>query len=209
MRIELEHLMSIFEWIAAFNESFETGIASSHQIFSDATLTTDVTTTRLEEVDDKEEESKVIRLNESRHSLSVAKPKKSVKFSASTVPGQEGKEESKAAAIVPEDEDSGHDTDEHEEMQNKNALKTWRSDLISDNLDTIYIERFKGSPLSIEVSIFKQTRAHDKEKEEDKSRAAIVDLLSNLGLQFTTITAAPMQLNALEIQNIYGSQAIV
>ena len=33
--------------------------------------------------------------------------------------------------------------------------------------------------------------------------------MANLGLQFTTITGAPMQLNALEIENVYGSQNVV
>lgn len=39
LRIELEHLMSIIEFAQAFNEKFEAGLASSHQIFNDANLT--------------------------------------------------------------------------------------------------------------------------------------------------------------------------
>ena len=70
-------------------------------------------------------------------------------------------------------------------------------------MDTVYIEEFKGSPIMIEVSIFKQTRAYDNPNE--KKRASIADLIGNLGLQFTNITGAPMKLNALEIQNVYGS----
>ena len=79
--------------------------------------------------------------------------------------------------------------------------------MIGDNLNTIYIERFKGSPLSIEVSIFKQTRAIDRgdDARGGINKAAILDLLGNLGLQFTTITGAPLRLNALEIKNVYGS----
>ena len=34
-------------------------------------------------------------------------------------------------------------------------------------------------------------------------------MLSNLGLQFTNITGAPMTLNALEIENVYGSTNVV
>ena len=37
----------------------------------------------------------------------------------------------------------------------------------------------------------------------------IVDLLSSLGLSFVTISGAPFELNALEIENIYGSQTVV
>ena len=56
---------------------------------------------------------------------------------------------------------------------------TWRSNLITENQDTVYIERFKGSPLSIEVSIFKQTRTDADNK---KKNHAVVDLMANLGL---------------------------
>ena len=55
------------------------------------------------------------------------------------------------------------DDDEDERNLNaleaeNNQLKTWRSKLIADDMGTVYIERFRGSPVSIEVSIFKQTR---------------------------------------------------
>ena len=36
-----------------------------------------------------------------------------------------------------------------------------------------------------------------------------MDLLGNLGLQFANVTGAPMKLNALEIENVYGSEAVV
>jgi len=48
-------------------------------------------------------------------------------------------------------------------------------------MEIVYIEKYKGSPLMIEVSIFKQTRTQEQTKEE-KRRGAIVDLLGNLGL---------------------------
>ena len=37
----------------------------------------------------------------------------------------------------------------------------------------------------------------------------MLDLLGNLGLQFTNITGAPLNLNALEIENVYGQQNVV
>ena len=37
----------------------------------------------------------------------------------------------------------------------------------------------------------------------------IVDLLSSLGLSFTNISNAPITLNALVIENVYGSQNVV
>ena len=42
LRIELEHLMSIFEWAQAFNRGFDQGLAYSHQIFADKYLTTEL-----------------------------------------------------------------------------------------------------------------------------------------------------------------------
>lgn len=38
--IEIDHLMSIFEFVQVFNEKFDNGLVSSHQIFSDDKLTT-------------------------------------------------------------------------------------------------------------------------------------------------------------------------
>ena len=60
-------------------------------------------------------------------------------------------------------------------------------------MSTVYIERFKGSPLSIEISIFKQMHAHGStNRDPDSNSEAIVNTLGNLGLQFTNITAAPL-----------------
>ena len=48
------------------------------------------------------------------------------------------------------------ESDSSEEEQKKQVkLQTWKSNLISANSNTVYIEQFKGSPLSIEVSVFK------------------------------------------------------
>ena len=41
LKIEIEHLMSIFEFAQAFNERFNAGLASSHRIFADTCLPTD------------------------------------------------------------------------------------------------------------------------------------------------------------------------
>ena len=104
--------------------------------------------------------------------------------------------------------DDSEAEEELAEQNRKNELKTWKNKLISDAAETIYIEHFKGSPLLIEVSIFKQTRSKDSKKGEE-GNTAVLDLLGNLGLQFTNITGAPLQLNALEIENVYGRQAFI
>lgn len=38
LRIELDHLMTIIEFVGAFNETFESGLASNHQIFMNQEL---------------------------------------------------------------------------------------------------------------------------------------------------------------------------
>jgi len=86
--------------------------------------------------------------------------------------------------------------------------------MISEKTDTVYIENFKGSPLCFEISIFKQTRVETKggegkSNQKSRNKNQVVELLSNLGLQFTNITGAPMTLNALQIENVYGSRAVV
>ena len=40
LRIEVDHLMSIFEFAEAFNKKFEAGLASTHLIFLPSKLTT-------------------------------------------------------------------------------------------------------------------------------------------------------------------------
>ena len=174
LRIELEHLISIFEFAQAFNENMEQGLTSSHQIFADPTLTTELEVSHFVS---NRAASQVHQLNESQKTTGQnAKPKKQVHFSESIHGGIE--EELKGQDLdnlVQDEEEDFEDEDEEQKKQ----LTTWRSQLITDNQDTVYIERFKGSPLSIEVTIFKQTRADDVKV--DRNRSQIVDILSNLG----------------------------
>ena len=61
---------------------------------------------------------------------------------------------------VKDDEDSSDldvtdDEETIETKRKKNELKTWRSQEVNFEQGTVYIEKFKGSPLSIDISIFK------------------------------------------------------
>lgn len=148
-------------------------------------------------------------MNESQYAAAAnaeINRKKTVRFSKSAVAVQDGIEEEvkgeELIEVAAEDSDDNKSEDGGEDS--KNQLTTWRSQLLSDNMDTVYIEKFKGSPLSIDVSIFKQTRAHDA-KQGGNNRAVIVDILSNMGFQFANISGAPIKLNALEIPSVYGS----
>jgi len=185
-RIELEHLMSILDWALAFQTKQGAGLTSSHQIFVDTSLTNP----RFEE------RKSMALLNESQSVTNPAKAKKAVHFTESVL------EEKKVRTEAEVEADDGDEVIDDK----KNQLQSWRSNLITDAANTVYIEHFKGSPLCIEISIFKQTRVNNGGK---KDKNAIFDLLSSLGLSFTNITGAPMTLNALEIENVYGSQAVV
>ena len=131
--------------------------------------------------------------------------RKTVRFSRSAEEKAQEEEVKGVEAAGAGDSDENRSDDEQDADQNQ--LTTWRSMLLAANQDTVYIERFKGSPLSIEVSVFKQTRADGQAT--GMNRAAIVDVLSNMGFQFANISGAPIQLNALEIENVYGSQNVV
>ena len=81
----------------------------------------------------------------------VTKPKKTVQFAQTAK--KPGIEEEKKEQLINDEESDENSQDEDEDQRNQ--LMTWRSNLITQNQDTVYIERFKGSPMSIEVSIFK------------------------------------------------------
>ena len=53
------------------------------------------------------------------------------------------------------DETDMEDSDDEESKKKQNQLETWRSATIDGDMNTVYIEKFKGSPLSADVSIFK------------------------------------------------------
>lgn len=75
----------------------------------------------------------------------------------------------------------------------------------------MYIEKYKGSPIRVLISIFKAsggTSKASKSKTENKG-ADILDRLGGLGLNLTSINDAPLSLNALEISNVYGPINIV
>ena len=138
-------------------------MAENHEIFLDTNLTTELESRAYSAAN---EESKVHQLNESQYAAAAnaeINRKKTVRFSKSAVAVQEGIEEEVKQEHLVEgaNGESDDNKSEDEDEDSKNQLTTWRSQLLSDNMDTVYIEKFKGSPLSIDVSIFKQTRAHD------------------------------------------------
>jgi hypothetical protein len=80
----------------------------------------------------------------------------------------------------------------------------------------LYIKHYKGSPLMVELSLFKQTVTQEqilKQRQQRDSQQAlsnkIIEKMSNFGIKLSAINQAPVRLEALEITNIYGHEADV
>lgn len=79
----------------------------------------------------------------------------------------------------------------------------------------LYIKQYKGSPLLVELSLFKQTVTQEqilKQRQRDSQQALgnrIIEKLSNFGIKLSAISQAPVRLEALEMTNIYGNEADV
>lgn len=84
-----------------------------------------------------------------------AKPKKTVRFPSTLEQVHEVKPNAMDDTMAIDAELEGDDDEIDEDEIERSQLKTWRSNLITDNQDTVYMEHFKGSPLMIEISIFK------------------------------------------------------
>ena len=64
----------------------------------------------------------------------------------------------------------------------------------------MYIQSYKGSPLCLELSLFKQTAGAQTQKSSSKGLGAkVFEKLGNFGIQLTSINNAPVKLEALEI----------
>jgi hypothetical protein len=65
----------------------------------------------------------------------------------------------------------------------------------------IYIKKFNSSPLTCEISFY-QTLSREESTENDSN--TILSIVKRLGLSFSTIEQAPIKINALELENVFG-----
>ena len=72
-------------------------------------------------------------------------------------------------------------------------------------LKRIYIEKYRGSPLAIRISLIKQGKISEKEMDD----LAFYRAITNLGLTITSLENAPLEINALQIDNVYGDKTEV
>ena len=66
----------------------------------------------------------------------------------------------------------------------------------------VYIREYRGSPLAFRISLIKQGNF----EEESLDDLAFYKSLSSLGLSVTTFDNAPLNINALELNYVFGDQ---
>ena len=73
----------------------------------------------------------------------------------------------------------------------------------------MYIKSYKGSPMCLELSLFKQTGTGEDDAAKRKSQSSIggkvLQNVANMGIKLTSLNNAPIKLDALEIANVYGT----
>ena len=81
------------------------------------------------------------------------------------------------------------------------SVYNWRTHKLSGS-NHIYIKKFKASPVALDISFYQKIKDQNEEKEDMNHILAIV---KRFGLSFTTIEDAPITLNALELDNVFGT----
>ena len=69
-------------------------------------------------------------------------------------------------------------------------------------IERIYIKEYRGSPLALNISLLK----HGKFSDETMDQNSFFKLVSSLGLTITSYKKAPISLNTLEINNLFGDK---
>jgi hypothetical protein len=76
----------------------------------------------------------------------------------------------------------------------------WMEEKFKQPNSRVYIKAYRASPISFEVSIMNKANL-EVEEESD-----IIKTISSLGLVISSIDEAPIKLNALYVENIFGNQ---
>lgn len=69
--------------------------------------------------------------------------------------------------------------------------------MVEESRRNIYIKKFGSSPIYLKISFYSSMKNKDK--------VALNNFLQHFGLAFVTIDAAPIKLNALELENVFGT----
>ena len=92
---------------------------------------------------------------------------------------------------------SGNDLGGAQQQLTRVQRTTWRSQKFKQKARRIYIKEYSSSPLELEVSVMNKVTFEMKD-------ADILKTISSLGLVFNTIDEAPIKLNALLLNNVFG-----
>ena len=77
--------------------------------------------------------------------------------------------------------------------------ETWKHEQFASSATRIYIKEYRASPLEFDVSVMNKATF---ELDEDQD---IFKTISSLGLVISSIDEAPIKLNALVVENIFGN----
>lgn len=87
-------------------------------------------------------------------------------------------------------------------MRREIDLHTWRNNPIEKGDESlVYIQKYKGSPFEIQLTLFQQTGSINEvqAEEKDEDMDYLGSLLGSRTLKLTQVSDAPIRLNALEI----------
>ena len=79
-------------------------------------------------------------------------------------------------------------------------VKHWQTEVFSEAKTSIYIQAFKGSPIYMSISFYSML-SQDEADEDD----SLIAILKRFGLSFSTIENAPIKLEALNIDYLFGT----
>eukprot|EP00347_Sterkiella_histriomuscorum_P000566 403375355 len=83
-------------------------------------------------------------------------------------------------------------------QQTKVQRQNWKSEQFKQKSQRIYIKEYKAGPVELEVSLM-NTESFELEESSD-----IFKTVSSLGLVISSIDEAPIKLNALVLENVFG-----
>lgn len=67
----------------------------------------------------------------------------------------------------------------------------------------LYIKEYIGTPIYLRVTLIKHL---ETQSQEENDKLSFFKTISSLGLTLTTFENAPLKINALEINNVFGDK---
>ena len=71
------------------------------------------------------------------------------------------------------------------------------------DIKRMYIKQYRGTPLDLRITLIKHL---ETQSTEDNDKFAFFKTIGSLGLTLTTFENAPVKINALEVDNVFGDK---